>query len=81
MGIGAVKTDFSEAVPEDAVYFDGSTGIQGHNKLTFLYAKTIYDIMAEVKIPLGELPMLWEEVDMQALILFQQRGQEIHLPI
>lgn len=28
-------------------------------KLTFLYAKTIYDIMAEVKIPLGELPMLW----------------------
>lgn len=24
-----------------------------------LYAKTIYDIMAEVKIPLGELPMLW----------------------
>ena len=39
MGIGAVKTDFSEAVPEDAVYFDGSTGIQGHNKLTFLYAK------------------------------------------
>lgn len=23
MGIGAVKTDFSEAVPEDAVYFDG----------------------------------------------------------
>lgn len=59
MGIGAVKTDFSEAVPEDAVYFDGSTGIQGHNKLTFLYAKTIYDIMAEVKIPLGELPMLW----------------------
>ena len=37
MGIGAVKTDFSEAVPEDAVYFDGSTGIQGHNKLTFLY--------------------------------------------
>lgn len=59
MGIGAVKTDFSEAVPEDAVYFDGSTGIQGHNKLTFLYAKTIYDVMAEVKIPLGELPMLW----------------------
>lgn len=58
MGIGAVKTDFSEAVPEDAVYFDGSTGIQGHNKLTFLYAKTIYDIMAEVKIPLLLLEML-----------------------
>ena len=59
MGIGAVKTDFSEAVPEDAVYLMVLQEFMGHNKLTFLYAKTIYDIMAEVKIPLGELPMLW----------------------
>ena len=59
MGIGVVKTDFSEAVPEDAVYFDGSNGIQGHNKLTYLYAQTIYDAMQEVKAPLGEHAMLW----------------------
>ena len=59
MGIGVVKTDFSEAVPEDAVYFDGSNGIQGHNKLTYLYAKTVYDAMQEVKAPLGEQAMLW----------------------
>ena len=59
LGVGAVKTDFSEAVPEDAVYYDGSSGIQGHNKLTFLYAKTIYQIMDEVKKDSGERPMLW----------------------
>lgn len=59
LGVGVVKTDFSEAVPEYAVYHDGSNGVQGHNKLTFLYAKTIYDIMREVRAESGELPMLW----------------------
>lgn len=59
MGVGAVKTDFSEAVPKDAVYYDGSNGTQGHNKLTFVYAKTIYNIMKEVKEQTGERPMLW----------------------
>lgn len=59
MGVGVIKTDFSEAVPEYAVYHDGSNGIQGHNKITFLYAKTIYDIMREVKAETGECPMLW----------------------
>ena len=59
MGVGAVKTDFSEAVPENGVYYDGSNGLQGHNKLTFLYAQTIYQAMKEVKEPLGERPMLW----------------------
>lgn len=59
LGVGAVKTDFSEAVPEDAVYWDGSNGIQGHNKLTFLYAKTIYEAMQEVKNETGERAMLW----------------------
>ena len=59
MGIGVIKTDFSEAVPEYAVYHDGSNGIQGHNKITFLYAKTIYEIMKEVKAETGECPMLW----------------------
>lgn len=37
-------------------YNDVSHFIQSFKKS---YAKTIYDIMAEVKIPLGELPMLW----------------------
>ncbi len=59
LGVGVIKTDFSEAVPAYAVYHDGSNGVQGHNKLTFLYAKTIYDIMKEVKAESGECPMLW----------------------
>lgn len=59
LGIGAIKTDFSEAVPQNACFYDGSNGIQGHNKLTFLYAKTVYDAMEEIKLPLGERPMLW----------------------
>lgn len=59
LGIGAVKTDFSEAVPENAVFYDGSNGVQGHNKLTYLYAQTIYNIMKEVKSKTGERPMLW----------------------
>lgn len=59
MGVGVIKTDFSEVVPEYAVYYDGLNGVQGHNKLTYLYAKTIYDIMAEVKEETGEKAMLW----------------------
>lgn len=58
-GVGVIKTDFSEALPMDAVYHDGSNGLQGHNKLPLLYAKTIYEACAEVKLPNGERPMLW----------------------
>lgn len=59
MGVSVIKTDFSEAVPLDAVYCDGSSGRQGHNKLTFLYAKTIYDEFKESCEARNEIPMLW----------------------
>lgn len=49
MGVSVIKTDFSEAVPEDAVYYDGSTGVEGHNRLTYLYAQTVYDTMQECR--------------------------------
>lgn len=58
-GVAVIKTDFSEAVPMDARYFDGSNGLQGHNKLPLLYAKTIYEACRDVKLPAGERPMLW----------------------
>lgn len=58
-GVGVIKTDFSEAVPLDAVYHDGSNGLQGHNKLPLLYAKTIYEACRDIKLPNGERPMLW----------------------
>ena len=81
MGIGAVKTDFSEAVPENAVYYDGSNGLQGHNKLTYLYAKTIYEAMKEVKEPLGERPMLWGRSGYAGSHTIRQPGPGIPPPI
>lgn len=59
MGVSVVKTDFSEAVPEDAVYYDGTTGIEGHNRITSLYAETIYALMKKYKEKSGQLPMIW----------------------
>lgn len=58
-GVGAVKTDFSEALPENAVYWDGSNGLQGHNKFTLLYNKTVYEAVKEIKEKQGERPVLW----------------------
>lgn len=59
MGVSVIKTDFSEAVPEDTVFYDGSSGIQGHNKLTYLYAETIYQLMQESSQKTGIMPLLW----------------------
>ena len=59
MGVGVIKTDFSEEVPEDAVFWDGSTGKEAHNKYTLLYARTIYEASAEAKKELGESALLW----------------------
>ena len=59
MGVSVIKTDFSEAVPEDAVYYDGKDGVEGHNRLTYLYAETLYRWIEECKKETGELPMLW----------------------
>ena len=39
MGVSVIKTDFSEAVPEDVVFYNGMSGREGHNLLTYLYDK------------------------------------------
>ncbi len=59
MGVSVIKTDFSEAVPEDSVFWDGSDGTRSHNKLTYLYAKTIYEYMQESGKKTGITPLLW----------------------
>ena len=59
LGVGVIKTDFSEEIPEDAVLFDGSTGLQAHNKYPLLYAKTIYEASRRVKERQGERALLW----------------------
>ena len=59
MGVGVIKTDFSEEIPEDAVLYDGSTGLESHNKYTLLYAKTIYEASREAKEEMGQKALLW----------------------
>ena len=59
MGVGVIKTDFSEEIPEDAVFWDGTTGKESHNKFPLLYAKTIYEASAEAKREMGEKALLW----------------------
>lgn len=59
MGVGVIKTDFSEEIPEDAVFYDGSTGISGHNRYTYLYSKTVFEALNEAKQELGEHALIW----------------------
>ena len=59
MGVGVMKTDFSEELPEDSVFFDGSTGLTCHNRYPLLYAKTIYEASREAKREMGEKALLW----------------------
>ena len=43
----------------DVVFYNGMSGREGHNLLTYLYAKNIYTWMKEICDERGELPMLW----------------------
>ena len=59
MGVGVIKTDFSEEIPQDAILYDGTTGLESHNKYTLLYAKTIYEASREAKEEMGQKALLW----------------------
>lgn len=45
LGIRGIKTDFGEQVPEDAVFYDGSTGKTMHNYYPVLYNKVTHDVI------------------------------------
>ncbi|MFA9377589.1 MAG: alpha-xylosidase [Lachnotalea sp.] len=45
MGVDCFKTDFGERIPTDVVYADGSDPIKMHNYYTYLYNKTVYDLL------------------------------------
>ncbi|MFN2744269.1 MULTISPECIES: alpha-xylosidase [unclassified Bacillus (in: firmicutes)] len=47
MGVDCFKTDFGERIPADAVYFDGSDPEKMHNYYSFLYNKTVFDLLKE----------------------------------
>ncbi len=45
MGVDCFKTDFGERIPTDVVYYDGSDPMKMHNYYTYLYNKTVYDLL------------------------------------
>ena len=49
MGVDCFKTDFGERIPTDVVYYDGSDPKKMHNYYTYLYNKTVYDLLVEKK--------------------------------
>ncbi len=47
MGIDCFKTDFGERIPTDVVYHDGSDPVCMHNYYTYLYNRTVFDLLEE----------------------------------
>jgi alpha-D-xyloside xylohydrolase len=47
MGVDTFKTDFGERIPTDVVYYDGSDPFKMHNYYTYLYNKTVFDLLKE----------------------------------
>jgi alpha-D-xyloside xylohydrolase len=49
MGVDTFKTDFGERIPTEVVYFNGSDPDSMHNYYSYLYNKTVFDLIHEVR--------------------------------
>ena len=49
MGVDCFKTDFGERIPIDVKYHNGADPKSMHNFYTYLYNKTVFDLLKEVK--------------------------------
>ena len=47
MGVDTFKTDFGERIPTEVVYYDGSDPLKMHNYYTYLYNKTVFDLLRD----------------------------------
>ncbi len=47
MGVNCIKTDFGERIPTKVKYFDGSDPIKMHNYYTYLYNKTVFNVLKD----------------------------------
>ncbi len=47
MGVDTFKTDFGERIPTDVIYHDGSDPFRMHNYYTYLYNKTVFELLRE----------------------------------
>ncbi|MCT2581612.1 alpha-xylosidase [Actinophytocola gossypii] len=45
LGVDCFKSDFGERIPTDVAYFDGSDPELMHNYYTFLYNRTVFDLL------------------------------------
>ena len=48
-GVDCFKTDFGERIPLDVVYHDGSDPNKMHNYYTYLFNKTVFELLEEYK--------------------------------
>jgi alpha-D-xyloside xylohydrolase len=46
-GVATFKSDFGEAVPEDALFANGKTGRQMHNAYPLLYNRSVFEVIAQ----------------------------------
>ncbi len=49
MGVDCFKTDFGERIPTDVMYYDDSDPQKMHNYYTYLYNKTVYEVLKKKK--------------------------------
>lgn len=49
MGVDCFKTDFGERIPTDCVYFGGQNPEKMHNFYTYLFNKTVYEVICRKK--------------------------------
>ena len=49
MGVDCFKTDFGERIPVEAVYSDGSDPVKMHNYYTYIYNKTVFEVIKKKK--------------------------------
>lgn len=49
MGVDAFKTDFGERIPTDVVYHDGSDPFRMHNYYSYLYNRTVFEVLKETR--------------------------------
>lgn len=47
MGVDCFKTDFGERIPANVKYYDGSDPIGMHNYFTYLYNKTVFNVLKD----------------------------------
>ena len=47
MGVDTFKTDFGERIPTDVAYHDGSDPCKMHNYYSYLYNKTVFDLLRD----------------------------------